>query len=387
MPEHGERRRTASTTTPLKITRTKRESSESLSPAAASPVPNPDGQGGSKVARSTPESRSKSLETGFVSGGTFILDSATAPEPWWGAGADVLASVGEPCLITGPVGSGKTTLLGSLVRASLGLCDSVLGFPVKPANRVLYLACDRPQQIARNLHRIFTEADRAILDDRFIAWPGPPPGDMAANPALLLDLCLDAGLQPGDRVFLDGVKDVALGLSTDEGGAGLAQSFQRVVAAGIDLVGNHHQRKSGEGGKKPKSLTDMYGSIFISATCGTVLLVWADKAGSPNVEFKTLKPAADHIGPLSVFHDFQAGTMTVTSRATVASVLSRTPTVPVPLADICRGFGVDPADRVAKESVRRQADKEVEAGRATRTFVPTGRGGKPAALYQWDEEV
>ncbi len=57
---------------------------------------------------------------------------------------------GEALLIVGPSGVGKTTLTGQLVRARMGLGDGlVLGMPVSPGRRVLYLAMDRPAQIAR----------------------------------------------------------------------------------------------------------------------------------------------------------------------------------------------------------------------------------------------
>jgi hypothetical protein len=55
-------------------------------------------------------------------------------------------------MISGPQGVGKTTILQQLVLGVVGLRDEVLGIPIKPVDDrpVLYLALDRPEQIARS---------------------------------------------------------------------------------------------------------------------------------------------------------------------------------------------------------------------------------------------
>ena len=90
-------------------------------------------------------------------------------------------------MICGMPGLGKTTLAGMLVSAQLGgmggLDDHVLGLPVAQVpGKILYLAMDRPAQIARSLHRQFFDCHRDVLRDHLVVWPGPPPGDFATNP-------------------------------------------------------------------------------------------------------------------------------------------------------------------------------------------------------------
>jgi replicative DNA helicase len=69
--------------------------------------------------------------------------------------------------MVGPQGVGKTTLAGQLVRGRLGLADTVLGLPIEPGKtRVLYMAMDRPSQVARALRRQFIGDERDILEDR-----------------------------------------------------------------------------------------------------------------------------------------------------------------------------------------------------------------------------
>ncbi len=122
-------------------------------------------------------------------------------------------------MIAGPMGLGKTTMAIQLMREQLGLgTGAFLGLPVVPRDgTILYLAMDRPRQLARAAARLFTEADRAVLAERVKIWPGPPPSDVAKNPHILSELAEAAGAA---TVYLDSVKDAAVGLSDDAVGAG-----------------------------------------------------------------------------------------------------------------------------------------------------------------------
>ena len=241
-------------------------------------------------------------------GASFILDAPDTPPAIWGYGQEVVWAEGESCMIVGPPGVGKTTLTGQVLRARLGLAESVIGYGVTPGKRkVLYLAMDRPSQIARSLRRHFTEADRDVLADRLIVWQGPPPYDLADNPDILLSLCQ---LADADTVIIDSVKDAAVGLSEDETGAGYNRARQRVLAAGIEVLELHHQTKRGPNGAEPKQLADVYGSAWITAGAGSVILLWG-QAGDPVVTLLHLKQPAEDIGPLTLVHDHTTGTTTV----------------------------------------------------------------------------
>lgn len=242
----------------------------------------------------------------FIAGGAFILDQPAGIPALWGEGDDVLWAAGEALWIVGPSGVGKTTITGQLVRGRLGLADSVLGRPVETDDRrVLYLAMDRPRQVARAMRRNFGEDHRQVLDDRLVVWPGPPPADLARRPELLLYL---ANLAGAGTVVIDSVKDAAVGLCDDEVGAGFNRAVQGALAAGIEVLAQHHQRKGQ--GNEPKSLADVYGSTWLTAGAGSVILLWG-APGDLLVELRHLKQPGAEVGPLKIEHDHTTGTSTV----------------------------------------------------------------------------
>lgn len=242
--------------------------------------------------------------------GDYILDAPTDTPAVWGdpATGRVLWAKGEPLMLVGPTGVGKSSVMQQVVVRLVGLGDpEFLGLPVTRAEgRVLYLAADRPRQIVRSLRRMVTEADRAALNDRLVIRPGPPPRDLAANPELLLQLCREAD---AGTVIIDSLKDVAVGLSDDKVGSGLNLAIQYAIAADIEVGSLHHQRK-GQNGEKAKRLEDVYGSTWLTAGAGSVVLLWGT-AGDPLVELVHLKQPADAVGPLKLFHDHDRGVTTL----------------------------------------------------------------------------
>jgi replicative DNA helicase len=158
------------------------------------------------IARAGPASAASGFA--FTPGGEFVLDQPAAIPALWGTGDRVVWARGEALMIVGPAGVGKTTLAQQVVLARVGLTRQVLDLPVEPtSSRVLYLACDRPPQIARSLARMCRPADREQLDERLVVWKGPPPRDLAKHPTVLLDMAQAAG---ADTVVVDSLKDVAL---------------------------------------------------------------------------------------------------------------------------------------------------------------------------------
>lgn len=180
----------------------------------------------------------------FTPGGSFILDTDPTPQALWGSGDQVLWADGEALINSGPQGVGKTTLTQQL---GLGRCGfeeyaELLGFRITPGQkRVLYLAMDRPKQIARSFRRMVGEAWRAELDARLVVWQGPPPNDLARYPSLLLKLCQQAD---ADTVIVDSLKDAALKLSDDDVGAGYNRARQLAIVSGVQVIELHHLRKS-----------------------------------------------------------------------------------------------------------------------------------------------
>jgi replicative DNA helicase len=244
------------------------------------------------------------MQDQFQSGDS-ILDEPDEVPAVWGHDDNVLWAKGEALMIVGPAGVGKTTIVGQLVRARLGLSRTVLGYPVEAGQKkVLYLAMDRPRQIKRSLRRQFTADDREILAERLVVWAGPPPVDMAANTDVLVNMCkaADAG-----TVVVDSLKDAAIGLSEDAIGAGYNRARQAAIAAGVEVIELHHQRKTGNNSGTPNTLADVYGSTWITAGAGSVLCLWGS-SGDPIVQMIHLKQPVDEVGPHRIMHHGATGT-------------------------------------------------------------------------------
>lgn len=239
----------------------------------------------------------------LMSGGTFILDTPRDTPSIWGAGDRVLWAEGESAIICGPPGVGKTTLTGQVVRARI-IGGTVLGLPVEPTTaRVLYLAMDRPRQIARALRRTLGDISRDVLDERLVVWQGPPLADIAQHPETMIGLAQLAG---ADTIIVDSVKDAAVGLSNDEVGSGYNRARQMCIAANVQVLELHHMVKRGDNGSPPTSLADMYGSVWIGAGAGSVVNIHG-AAGDPIVQMRHLKTPADEVGPYRLRHDHDLG--------------------------------------------------------------------------------
>jgi len=72
----------------------------------------------------------------------------------------------------------------------------------------------------------------------------------------------------------------------------------------------HHQRKAGTNGSEPNQLADVYGSTWITAGAGSVIILWGS-GGDPVVRFLHIKQPMDEVGPFQVLHDGEAGTSRV----------------------------------------------------------------------------
>lgn len=305
-----------------------------------------------------------------VDGAAFVADESAEIAAVWGSGQQVLWAEGEGLMVVGPDGVGKTSLVQQLVRARLGLADELLGFPVAPtARKVLMIAADRPRQSARSFRRMTSDEDLEILRDRLVVWRGPLPFDVTAEPSRLAEFTKGYG---ADTLVTDSLKDVALDLSKDEIGGRVNLACQEVIAEGIELGVIHHQRKETSGGGKPKHLADVYGSRWLTAGMGSVILLWGE-AGDLVVELNHLKQPAEEVGPLDLVHDHRTGTTIVRERPTVESLLAQA-SFGLTVSDTARLYfgteGKPTANQI--EKVRRRLEALIEKGDAERRDDPDG---------------
>lgn len=302
----------------------------------------------------------------LTGGGSFALDAPDHVPAVWGAGQDVLWSEGEPMFLVSSPGLGKTTITQQVIVARVGDRDrAVLGFPVARSERpVLYLACDRPMQSRRSMRRMVSDAERDRLDERIRIWQGPLPFNLVEDP---LTLAGWAGHLNAGTVVIESLGNVAMPLSEDKIGAAVAKAMQAVVAAGVELVVQSHPRKNTQGAESARARTidDVYGSAWITAAAGSVILLSGDP-GSPVVELRHVKQPAGEVGPLTVIHDNLTGTSRAVSQVSVADILEASP-VALGARDVALQLHTQEPSRTEIEKTRRRLDALVAEGGA----VPT----------------
>jgi replicative DNA helicase len=224
-----------------------------------------------------------------------------------------------------------------------------------------------------------------VLHDRLVIWRGPLPADLGKKPEILLELCEQLGCA---EVYIDSLKDAAVKISDDEFGGNLNRAIQMCIAEGVDVAGLHHQRKRTSGGEKPKSLDDIYGSTWIPAGAGSVILLWG-AAGDAIVELVHLKQPINEIGPLHLEHDHRKGRTTVFRGFDALVFLRNRGAQGSTSTEAARAMfeKTDVTDNQRKKA-QRQMEALVHRGYATRTEpVLGGTGGSEGARYHYVEGV
>lgn len=318
----------------------------------------------------------------FTGGGDFILNQPSTIPAVWGDGDEVLWAEGESMMIAGGQGLGKTTLAGLLIRAQIRGHAQVLNLPVSPATgRILFLAMDRPRQASRAFARQFTADDRDALNEQLTVWQGPPPEDMAANPNILTEL---ADAADATIVYLDSIKDGAIGLSDDAVGAGYNRARQTLIASGRQLCDLHHIVKRGPNGATPSTISDIYGSTWLTSGAGSVILLTGDP-GDPIIQFRHVKQPAAEIGPYRLSHDHAAGNMTIEHSTDLIELAAagEQQGITASLAAIAVKGDAKTTTRGDIEKQRRKLDKLTRQGLLIR--VEGARGGtlgsRPATYF------
>lgn len=148
-------------------------------------------------------------------------------------------------------------------------------------------------------------------------------------------------------------------------------AFQELIASGYQLLVLHHQRKEQRGQGAPKKLSDVYGSRWLTAGMGSVVLLWGDP-GDLVVEFRHLKQPEGDLGNFQIVHDHGCGTSTIHQRADLVQVLAKAHhgvTVAGAAQLLFEKSDPHPNDI---EKARRRLNKLADTGRAERHDDPDG---------------
>ncbi|HTA32999.1 MAG TPA: AAA family ATPase [Solirubrobacteraceae bacterium] len=308
----------------------------------------------------------------LLDGGEFIIDPPKHVAAIWGKAQDVAWQQGESLLLVGPTGVGKGGVLQQVALRRMGiLTGDLLGYPVQadPERLTVYLAMDRPAQITRSFKRMVLDDHRAPLRERLRVWKGALPFDLVKHPEQLAEFVLEIGAlagRPVGSVFVDSIKDLASKLSTDETGGAINRAFSLVLAADIELAASHHQRKATAENKKPTKVDDVFGSTWITAGAGSVILLWGEP-GDTTIELSHLKPAAEPLGPFEIEHDHDHGITTRPERADPWSVLQAATNGGVTVADATNAIYGTKHEKKHTVAVRRKLDRYVKEQYAVKT--------------------
>ena len=311
---------------------------------------------------------SDSTRRQLVDAKRFILDAPDRVPALWGRDHEVLHAEGESLLVVGPPGVGKTTVLQQLaLRRANVLHGRLIGYPVAiDTQRLsLYLALDRPQQIRRSFKRMVSEQHKL---GNLIVWSGPLPFNITRTPQLLAEFVHELGDiagTPVGSVFADSLKDMASPLSSEDVGSAVNIAIAGVLASQVEFAAAHHQRKASNENKKPTSLADVYGSAWITAGAGSVVLLWGEP-GDMTVELTHLKQPAEDCGPLRVSHDHIRGITTCCDQIDPWAILHGVGDTGITVAAYAKAIYGESPDRRAVERARRRLDRYVSDGTATR---------------------
>jgi hypothetical protein len=296
----------------------------------------------------------------------------------WGQDGQVLWAPGEPFMGYGPQGVGKTTLAQRLLLARVGVGGTLLGFPVQTTDEpTVYVAADRPLQAARSWRRMITglsDEERKLVRERVKFWKGPLAFDIGAEPEKLLEFVRVHGAR---TFFGDSLKDLAMDLSKDETGGRVNRALQLLIADGIEVCDLHHPRKAPAGAPhKPNNLSDVYGSGWLTAGHGSVVLLWGNP-GDPIVELSHLKQPNEEVGPMRVIIDHERGALSVFEGGDPYAIL-RDSATPMAARDVARVlFSTDKPTANDVEKARRKLDKLTDKGLAFKEEGGRDQKGHP----------
>ncbi|MDN4473571.1 bifunctional DNA primase/polymerase [Demequina zhanjiangensis] len=254
-------------------------------------------------------------DSAALDGAEFMFGEASEYVPIWGDGERLLWAEKGGLMIASDQGLGKSLTAQQIIAARLGIGPGdLLGLPVHPLSEdrsVVYLALDRPNQIARSMSRLFdSEAGQNVAYERLRVWTKPLPLDVLGDPFAFADWVQDTfGETVGDLV-IDSVKDLTpANLSNGEVGQALDMAWKECRARGISTLILHHERKTGNDvsrANRQPALDNIYGSVWLTSGMDSVVHIQG-KQGENVVTYSHLKHILEGLDPITAMHDQEHG--------------------------------------------------------------------------------
>ena len=279
--------------------------------------------------------------------------------PIWGDVDQPLWQSGESLMLVGPPGVGKSTLAHHLLVALL-TGTNVLGHPVaKISGNILYLAMDRPKQIARAFRRVLGDAVvRELVRDRVIFHAGPLPRNLVLDPTIIAKICAAYGITV---VVVDSIKDAITSPSDETQANSYNIARQKCLADGVEWIELHHNRKSNGDNKEPKGLDDVYGNRFITAGAGSIFSLWG-QSGDSVISLSHIRMPGNGLPPLKLGLDKDTGAMELLDVVDLEALTKRATGVTAKEAAVAI-FGSSPSESQIR-TTRYRLKRLIEKGRA-----------------------
>ena len=221
------------------------------------------------------------------------------------------------------------------------------------------------------MRRMVSDDQGDALAESLTVWEGPPPLNLVRDPEALAEWVSEADVSD---LYIDSLKDIAGPWSSDDVGSAYNRAIAGVVALGVEVVSNHHQRKASSENRKPSRLEDVYGSVWITSGAGSVFCVWG-QAGDPIVELIHLKQPAEEVGPLDLEHDHELGRTTRRERPDAWTLLQAAGVTGIAAKDAAAAIYANPS-RADVEKIRRRLDRFVHEGSAL--MIPATKITEPS---------
>ena len=309
---------------------------------------------------------------GLVDGWSFLDTDEPDELPLWGSSERAaLWMSGESLMIFGPPGAGKSTLAHLVVFARLGLLPDVLGFPVADDGRkVAYFAMDRPKQIKRAMRRLVRPDHKAVLTERLVFWPGPLPFGITSGEGR--DTIRDWAITEGvGTVVIDSTKDVLPDASDEKSAGHYNLARQSCLAAGVEWIELHHNRKATGTNKAPNTLEDVYGNRWLTAGVGSLLSLWQDDPGTPLVTLRHIRGSGEKLFDTALVLDTRTGTFEIRGEQTLDDFIAAQ-TKGFTVKEAATALGMAKGGKI--ETIRMRIKRKVKAGELEERPASAGHG-------------